>query len=407
MSTLDMLSQIILVFSLCQVSNVIVRTFNSTYLFNSHPFITVTKFCSLLIIMKKIVIGYFLIFYHYSFVQSNKHFAPSNVIFSLMNELNIKNPTIFDDNSIVNQHQKMKFVKGISKLGNSVSYNKHKTHPNIIFTHLDGLQQKLNFCNQTTTSLVVTKILREEDLHHVSKCLTIDKRIYFLDGLSWKLYETYTINKYTITNFLGHVVLENVEFVYSEQSIPGFEKRRSNFFGLQLNGMIDSQNPYVTFPENFTSKVKYFSNNNTYDMTNVADGIFINILHSLEKSLNFSTKLYLRKDRKWGMPLSFPNGSYVLDGMIKSLVEVDSIDIIWTSLDIVPERIPYVDFLPAIAYDHGAIFIQDHEKMYQIQFSLFLEPLTIKLWIAILLADLLIVGFTCIMYRSLNYNSMV
>ena len=107
------------------------------------------------------------------------------------------------------------------------------------------------------------------------------------------------------------------------------------------------------------------------------------------------------------MPLSFPNGSYVLDGMIKSLVEVDSIDIIWTSLDIVPERIPYVDFLPAMAYDHGAIFIQDHEKMYQIQFSLFLEPLTLKLWIAILLADLLIVGFACIMYRSLNYNSMV
>ena len=107
------------------------------------------------------------------------------------------------------------------------------------------------------------------------------------------------------------------------------------------------------------------------------------------------------------MPQSFPNGSYVLDGMIKSLVEVDSIDFIWTSLDIVPERIPYVDFLPAMAYDHGAIFIQKHEKMYRLQFSLFLEPLTLKLWIVILLADLFIIGFACIMHCFLNYNSMV
>ena len=377
------------------------------YIFNSHPFITAAIFFSLLIIMKKIVIGYILIFYHYSFAQSNKHIAPSNVIFSLMNELNIISPTILDNNAIVNHYQKMKFVKEISKLGNSVSYDNKKTNPNIIFTHLDDLQKILDICNQTATTLVVTNIFQIKDLHHMSKCLTIDKRIYFLDGFSWKLYETYTINKILITNFLGHVEVENGKFVYSKPCIPGFEKRRSNFFGLQLNGMIEFESPYVIFPNNFTSKVQYFKNNNTYDMTNVADGIFINILHSLEKSLNFSTKLYLRRDRKWGMPLTFPNGSFVLDGMIKSLVEVDAIDFIWTSLDIVPERIPYVDFLPAMAYDHGAIFIQDHEKMYQIQFSLFLEPLTLKLWIAILLADLLIVGFACIMYRSLNYNSMV
>ena len=106
--------------------------------------------------MKEIV-TYFLIFYHYHFVQSIEQFAPSIVIFSLMNELNIKSPTIFDDNTIVNHHQKIKFVKEISKLGHAVSYNDHNTHPNIIFTHLDALPKKLDFCNQTTETLVITK----------------------------------------------------------------------------------------------------------------------------------------------------------------------------------------------------------------------------------------------------------
>ena len=93
--------------------------------------------------------------------------------------------------------------------------------------------------------------------------------------------------------------------------------------------------------------------------------------------------------------------------MIKSLVEVDSIDFIWTSLDIVPARIPFVEFLPAMAHDHAAIFIPKHGKMHQIQFRLFLEPLTLNLWIVILSADLLIVGFACIMHWYLNFNSMV
>ena len=65
----------------------------------------------------------------------------------------------------------------------------------------------------------------------------------------------------------------------------------------------------------------FFEKNNTFEITNMVEGIFIDVLHSLEQRFNFSTKLYIRKDRKWGAPEAFPNGTIVVDGMIENLIE--------------------------------------------------------------------------------------
>ena len=127
--------------------------------------------------------------------------------------------------------------------------------------------------------------------------------------------------------------------------------------------MVADQRPSINFPEHFTSKVKYFSNNQTYDMTNVVDGVYINVLLSLESLLNFSTKLYLRKDEKWGIPKILQNGSVILDGMIKSIVEEHPVDFIWTTLSVLPARTPYVDYLPALTHEYGGIFIPKQSFM--------------------------------------------
>ena len=76
-------------------------------------------------------------------------------------------------------------------------------------------------------------------------------------------------------------------------------------------------------------------------MTNLVYGIYIDVLHSMEKSLNFSTSLYRRKDGSWGTPKPFPNGTVILKGMLKTVNE-GSVDFIWTSLSILLSRWPYV-----------------------------------------------------------------
>ena len=102
-------------------------------------------------------------------------------------------------------------------------------------------------------------------------------------------------------------------------------KRRSNFYGLKLSGMTEiTKFTYCktcSQSKNWKSLLPFFEKNNTFEITNMVEGIFIDVLHSLEQRFNFTTKLYIRKDRKWGAPEAFPNGTIAVDGMIQNLME--------------------------------------------------------------------------------------
>ena len=350
--------------------------------------------------MKKI---YFIIlFFGYYLKSYNGYTLPSNVIVAIMEELSLINPTILHNNEIVNRLQQIKFIKEISKFGHSITYNvDNKKHSIIKFVKSNDLHWTYFSENCTTLApptLIVTQIQSEDDLDQVN--LRIDNEIYFIDEISWKLYETYCINNIHTTNYLGKIQMGNDStssigkpiFVRSAKYISSIEKRRTNFQGIQLHGMVEDQSPSINFPEDFKSKVNYFSKNQTYDMTDVVDGVYINVLHSLESLLNFSTKLYLRKDEKWGMPKGLSNGTVILDGMIKSIVEEHCVDFIWTCLSVLPARTPYVDYLPALTHEYGGIFIPKQSSIDEVQYFLFLEPLTMKLWVTILITDLCIVG---------------
>ena len=367
--------------------------------------------------MKEIV-KYFVILNLCSLVQCYDEQIPSSIrIFALMNEFNIKNPTIlYNHTSPKNHYQKIKFVKELSNLDHTIRHDNTMVdqmnyHPDIILTtNLDDL--KLEFTNENIATLVVTQIQKEEDLNSVN--IPIDKQIYFVDEVSWKTYESYTINEIQITKLLGQLQIANstsnvekVQFVESKHYISSFERRRSNFHGVRLNAMVEEQSRKIKFPHDFATNTNFFKNNQTYDMTNVIDGVYIDVLLTLEKTLNFSTKLYLRKDRIWGIPKK-ENGTVILDGMIKSLFENDFIDFIWAPLSIMPERTPYVKYLGRMTNEYGAIFIPKDDTTLNIHYSLYFEPLHLKLWITIMMTDFLIVAFSYIIEQLLiSHPSLV
>ena len=105
--------------------------------------------------------------------------------------------------------------------------------------------------------------------------------------------------------------------------IPSFVNRRGNFYGIQLKGMVDFEPPMTDFTKDYKSKVKYFPNNETYDVTDVSIGVFIDALKSLESTLNFSTRLYQRKDGAWGLPKKLPNGTIHTGGILQNILDGD------------------------------------------------------------------------------------
>ena len=76
--------------------------------------------------------------------------------------------------------------------------------------------------------------------------------------------------------------------------------------------------------------------------------------------------------------------------MLKSIVEDDSIDFIWSSFSMLPARFPFVDFLPPLSKEYGGIFIPNQDSVEKIQYNLFLEPFSMNVWVAILVTDLII-----------------
>ena len=95
--------------------------------------------------------------------------------------------------------------------------------------------------------------------------------------------------------------------------------------------MVEYEPPMTYFPDDFASKAEFFSQNQTYDMTSVVDGYFIDSLHSIERVYNFSTKLYKRRDGGWGMPQKLIYGGFRPTGMLHNLWE-GSAEFVWAPL---------------------------------------------------------------------------
>ena len=242
-----------------------------------------------------------------------------NILPAIMEHLDVKHATVIDK-SYLNSFEQIELFKVCSKHGKKIHFNNshhdfNKYQPLVLFSEL----QKIHYEKYIQSrGLVISNIQNENDLEHID--LQVDSELFFLDWKSLKIYESYMINQIHISKYLGQfqILLNSnttksiLSFIKTKDYISSMIKRRGNFYGVELSGMYDIEYRYINmYPKDFETKVKYFPNNETYDMTEVASGVYIDVLHSVERILNFSTKLYKRKDGKWGVPKKLDNGTVV------------------------------------------------------------------------------------------------
>ena len=124
----------------------------------------------------------------------------------------------------------------------------------------------------------------------------------------------------------------------------------------------------------------FFLNNQTYDVTNITTGIYIDVLHSLENIYNFTTCLYKRKDSGWGSPKMLPNGTVVGTGMIENILD-GSADFGWAGFSVTESRSKHLDFLPVLNSWYAGLFIpRNNSNFKDIDWTIYIELFTIELW---------------------------
>ena len=311
---------------------------------------------------------------------------------SILDEFNIYHPIII--NTMTDTKDLMRIVKSMSFNGQSINFNENKINrlyqSYLIFTNLK------NFKWHEPTSapiLVVSTIKNEIDLKHTN--VSIGSQVLFLDWFSLKVYESYNVKKVHVTRYLGQFQEKEeckpgMMFVPSKNYSLSMEKRRKNFYGLQIKVAISKFSLGISGPADLSDSVKFFPNNNTYDVTNMVTNSenkheFLMVLKWMEAKFNFTAIVFLRKDMKFGAPYISSNGSTIMkEGVFQYLIE-DSLEFVWESFVMLNIRSQFVDFLYTITTEHDAIFVPIEDTYEEIDWSVFVKPLATGVWIAIII----------------------
>ena len=260
----------------------------------------------------------------------------------------------------------------------------------------------LRWVDQLSTSETFLLVLLQEiRLGNEKENVEINQQIYFLTP-SLELHETYTVNGNLVTNKLAYFVgnlLIPVDSIHQN-----LWKRRKNFYGFQMIGMSDTIPSAIQINiENAT----YFSTNQTYDVTNSMQGSFFDIWKSLEILLNFTTKIYKRKERNWGVPNQLSNGTIELsDGMIKDVM-LGKAHVLMSAASILHARYLVIDYLQPIMRRDGGIFVRKNALQEVFDFKVFCHPFSKCTWMLIAFFSLIVT--LCIMFwwKFLNTKKML
>ena len=334
---------------------------------------------------------------------------------AILDEFKIHHPIII--NKIVDTKDLVCIVKSMSFQGHQIHFIQNGIdlpyQSYLIFTNLRNFEW-----NQPTyvPILVVSKIENENDLEKVN--VSIGSEVIFLDMFSLKVYESYTVNKILVTRYLGQFQ-ENKDdkfgliFIQSKDYVFSMVKRRDNFYGLSIKaGATDFHLPHgISDPAEFPDKVTFFPNSNTYDVTDLLTNsekkheIYV-VLNWMETKLNFTAKLFLRNDMKFGSPKVLSNGSIILGkGAIRDIFE-GSVDFLCEYIFMLPERAQFGTFLHPIYATKESIYIPKVDFAESDDWDVFLGPLSTEIWIVVFFKCIIFSIFACIIEWFHNYNTV-
>ena len=241
----------------------------------------------------------------------------------------------------------------------------------------------------------------EELLNAIAMQTKIHQKIFIFKKDSQEIYEAYTVNNFDIRKKLGKIDVITNQFQWEVCVNQNFIKRRSNFHGLVLKGVVQFSGLDMNANASYLVNAPYFPNNETYEVTRFTYGLFKDILDIMQESLNFTTILYKRKEEVWGSIYPQANGSFTGTGLTGDIF-FGNADIAVAPLNFVIDRAIHINFLPPIKPYFSAIYIPmtDHEV---IDLDTYVRPFTSILWTIVILTGIILTMMK-LLFLHMNNN---
>ena len=335
----------------------------------------------------------------FSFIKI-AHQLQHNSIITIIKEFNLNNPYF-----IGSVDKKLDLLKALSR--NGQFWNIHPSIENIFVNEkitknsilLPKSQGKNNYHldfpkNPYWSCLLISESKNFEDLLNIVAAQTdISQKVFILKHDSHEIYEAYKINHVIVKKKLGHVDMISNKFKWQKDVHTDFITRRSDFHGIVLKGIVGfiGWNMFAT-DFRYREKTPYFKNNDTHQVNGFTNGLFHDVLMTLQDRLNFTTILYKRNKDVWGS-IHYENGTYKGIGMMGDIF-FKTVDIGVTSFTMSLERALYVDYLFPIKDTKFGIYIPTSNAK-RFDFETYLAPFSLLLWITL--------GVTGVTFASLRF----
>ena len=155
--------------------------------------------------------------------HTTQNVQEDEIIKILMKEMNFKNPVIYDGISTTAKKNKIKSLSTINQftsIGHSMYSFEKRIIQTIIYTYngtkslidFDGANETLKLLENFTKGIVILNQVKLKDIEERMQ-LKLHQEFYFYESLSCSMLETYMINNFRITNYLGSV--RNLQLIWN------------------------------------------------------------------------------------------------------------------------------------------------------------------------------------------------
>ena len=178
-----------------------------------------------------------------------------------------------------------------------------------------------------------------------------------------------------------------------------------DFDGTTIKGLTVLYPPLTAIDPHQVESLTFDNQTQSYDITQFAHGLIIQIIQLLSQACNFNYDIHLgRHVYEFGTVNHYPNGTIQGTGLFDYFVKPTDFDIIWADLNYSPERFEHIDALPPFSYDRLALVIRND---FGNNFDpwMFINPIKIEVWMTILGISISIASFISIHNHFLDKQS--
>ncbi len=210
----------------------------------------------------------------------------------------------------------------------------------------------------------------------------IDQHVFIVSIPESEMVEVYLVNGVIVKNRVGWFVRQGYQsmFNFDPEWSPAL---RQNLQGAYLTALTDRSPPWANFDQDYAKTTKFFENNQTFDVTNIVTGLYVDLIKEMSEELNFTYSIYKRNDGVWG---SIVDGKPT--GMLLNLKN-ESIDLIVADFGMSLYRLPYTRYLPIVTPVHLSVVIKNNLPE-EVGFLTYTKPYRKRLWFAICICSIVL-----------------